>query len=136
MYHVTTRGVDGTRVVRDDEDALAFLQLMVAVVTRFHWTMHALCLMPNHYHVVVETTLAKLSRGCHRLNGVYAQRFNKKHGRRGHLFGDRFWASIVETEAHMHNACEYVIANPVRAGLCTAAADWPWTGCRYGLELS
>ena len=95
--------------------------------------MHALCLMTNHYHLVVETPRPQLSAGFHRLNGVYAQRFNNRHERRGHLFGDRFWSSVIDSEEYLAAVCRYVLGNPVRAGLCELSHDWPWTHSRFGL---
>jgi hypothetical protein len=64
------------------------------------------------------------------LNGVYAQSFNRRYGRRGHLFGDRFWSGLIEDDEELHDTCLYVLANPVRAGLCATAAQWPWSGSR------
>ena len=66
------------------------------------------------------------------LNGVYAQAFNGRHARCGHLFGERFRARVIRDEEHLYEACRYVVANPVRAGLCGQATDWPWSGTRYG----
>ena len=135
IYHVTTRGVHGVAVYSDDRDRLSFLALLADVVRRYEWECHALCLMTTHYHLIVETTLRQLSAGHQRLNGVYAQdHFNRRHGRRGHLWGDRFWSQVVESEEHLLAACSYVLANPVRAGLCANPADWRWSGCRYGLD--
>jgi REP element-mobilizing transposase RayT len=87
-------------------------------------------LLTNHYHLIVETLLKSLSRGLHRLNGVYAQAFNGRYARSGHLFGDRFAAFVIRDEDHLRNACDYVRQNPVRAGLCEEASKWPWAGSR------
>ena len=86
IYHVTARGVARMAISRDDEDRRLYLVLLARAVLREAWECHAFCLMPNHYHLVVETALARLSSGVHGLNGVYAQRFNERHGRSGHLF--------------------------------------------------
>jgi putative transposase len=129
-YHVVTRGVAGAEVFRDDDDRRFFLRLLAAVVARDHWHCYAFCLMTTHYHLVVEATLARLSAGLQRLNGVHAQRFNRRHGRHGHLFGDRFHAWLIEDEDHLENTCEYVLQNPVRAGICKTAEDWPWSASR------
>jgi putative transposase len=91
--------------------------------------------MPNHYHLIVETTGARLSAGMHHANGLYAQRFNNKYDRSGHLFGDRFHTRMIRDEAHLREACRYVLANPVRAGLCEKPSDWPWSASRYGFEV-
>ena len=92
--------------------------------------MHGFCLMPNHYHLLVATERWRLSAGVQSLNGVYAQAFNRRHGRWGHLFGERFASWVVEDDAHLVNTIEYVLQNPVRARLVERAADWPWTAVR------
>src|SRR5262245_36403045 len=72
IYHVTTRGVNGEAIYRDDDDRLNFLGLFALAVRRFGWDVHAFCLMGNHYHLVVETELHLLSEGMRLLNGVHA----------------------------------------------------------------
>jgi REP-associated tyrosine transposase len=128
IFHVTARGVDGCAIVVDDDDRAAFVGLLRQVCRRWRWRCHAYCLMNTHYHVLVEATLERLSRGCHLLNGVHARRFNERHGRTGHLFGDRFHARVVASDAHLAAATLYVRNNPVRAGLCDDARDWRWSG--------
>jgi putative transposase len=130
IYHVTARGVDRDAVFCDDADRVLFLRLLSETVDRHKWTCHAFCLMGTHYHLVVETSQAALSRGLHRLNGLYAQLFNRRHDRSGHLFGGRFHAWVLDDEEHFRHACEYVAQNPVRAGLCRQAEDWPWSSVR------
>ena len=131
---MTTRGVDRGCIYRDAEDRRTFLDLLGSVVRRRTWYLHAVCLMGNHYHLVAETTRDRLSLGMHRLNGVYAIRFNRRHARTGHLFGDRFSAYVIDSDEYLTDACRYVVNNPVRAGLCDHARDWPWSASRYGLE--
>jgi REP element-mobilizing transposase RayT len=84
--------------------------------------------MPNHYHLIVEATQDDLSLGMHRLNGRYAQRFNQRYDRVGHLFQNRFGSYVIGSDEHYERAMEYVRANPVAAGLCDRIADWPWAG--------
>jgi putative transposase len=133
IYHVTARGVDRTPIVRDDDDRRTFLVRLGDVVSRFDWCVHALCLMNTHYHLVIEASRVALSDGMKRLNGLYAQGFNDRHGRSGHVFGDRFWASLVESEEYLEAVCSYVVWNPVRAELCDEPEEWPWSRSRYGL---
>lgn len=130
VYHLTTRGVARRLIYLDDDDHRTFLALFAGVVDRYEWRCHAFCLMPNHYHAVVEALLGRVSAGMHWLNGVYAQHFNVRHRRWGHLFGERFAAWVVRDEDHLSEACRYVLENPVRAGLCDDPADWPWSGHR------
>jgi len=132
---VTTRGNCGAFVFWDDEDRLFFVQLLRRVVRRYGWRVHAYCLMGTHYHLVVETLQPLLSAGMQRVNGRHAEEFNRKYRRTGHLFGDRFGARVVEDEEYLAEVCRYVINNPVRAGLCATPADWPWSACRYGLDV-
>jgi REP element-mobilizing transposase RayT len=120
--------VDGLPIFRDDADRLSLLGLLAVTVGSERWTMEALCLMGNHYHLVLRARRAALSNGMQWLNGVYAQRFNRRYARRGHLFGDRYASWIVGSEPHLVAAIEYVLLNPVRAGLCAQAEDWPWSG--------
>jgi REP element-mobilizing transposase RayT len=128
FYHVTTRGVARCPIFLDDDDRIAFLELLAFVVRLYRWRCHAFCLMTNHYHLVLETTRARLSDGVHRLNGRYAQEFNARYDRSGHLFGARFASWLIEEEDHLNAACEYVLLNPVRAGLCEEPKDWRWSG--------
>jgi REP element-mobilizing transposase RayT len=134
IYHLGTRGVDQCTVYVDDPDRRTFLRLLASVVADYDWDVQTLCLMTNHYHLVVATERPLLSLGMQRLNGRYAEIFNRKFKRTGHLWGDRFWVRLVEDEDDLVAVCEYVVNNPVRAGLCARAADWPWSASRYGFD--
>jgi REP element-mobilizing transposase RayT len=128
VFHVTGRGVDGQAIYRDDADHSRFGQLQRLATKRWRWHVLASCQMPNHFHIVVLGELECVSRGMHLLNFRYAQRFNERHGRRGHLFQERFHARVVRDDEHLVRACEYVLDNAVRAGLCATREDWPWLG--------
>jgi putative transposase len=134
VFHVTALGVDHTAVFRDGLDRSRFLSLLSDCVTRFEWDVYAYCLMTTHYHVVLETTVEALARGMHRLNGVHALEFNRRHKRWGHLFGDRYASWVVDSDEYLTAAIEYVLFNPVRAGLCARPEEWPWSGLhpRFG----
>lgn len=136
IYHVVTRGVATTPVYRDDDDRRFFLGLLGAIASRNDWVVHAFCLMTTHYHLVVEALRDQLSNGMHRLNGAYAEQFNQRYNRRGHLWGDRFWSGLIESDEELEATWRYVLENPVRAGLCEDAAAWPWSGSRYGFDFS
>jgi putative transposase len=82
--------------------------------------------MTTHYHVIVETPEANLAVGMQHLNGFYAQRFNERHRRTGHLFQGRYGATLMQSDDHLEATLQYVLMNPVRAGLCDRADDWPW----------
>jgi putative transposase len=127
VFHATARAVFGSNLFDDDLDRLDFLHLLRTTAARFDWRCHAHCLMGTHYHLVLSSSRERLSDGMRRLNGAYARRFNKRHGRRGHLFDERFASFAIDDERHLEAAVEYVLQNPVRAGLCADAREWPWT---------
>jgi REP-associated tyrosine transposase len=131
FFHAYCRGVDGTEIFRDDTDRLNWVSVLARTVDRFHWQLWTYCLMTNHFHVVVEAQLDALSSGMHRLNGTYAQRFNRRHKRTGHLFQDRYAVRAIDNERRLVATCAYVLDNPVRAGLCDGADDWPWSAAAW-----
>jgi len=107
-----------------------FLAILGDVVRRFNWRCQAYCLMTNHYHVAVQTPDANIGDGMHRLNGLYAQAFNRRHGFKGHLFEERYWSRLVETEEHQVSLMRYVVLNPVRARMCALPHQWLWSSYR------
>ena len=88
--------------------------------------------MTNHYHLVVTTELDRLSRGMHLLNFRYAQSFNDRHGRVGHLFQNRFDARAIEADEYFVATCAYVLGNAERRGI----PDWSWRGGEMLAELA
>ena len=133
-FHVTARGVARRgHIFRDEDDRTMFLELLAESADAYDWTCHALCLMGTHYHLVLDTTCQALSAGLHRLNWLYAIRFNAKYRLFGHLFAGRFSARVIENEEYLRDACTYVLLNPVRAGLCDHLEQWPWSYYRHGL---
>jgi REP-associated tyrosine transposase len=128
VFHVTARGVAGGALFCDETDRVDFLVELTRTASALLWTCHVYCLMTTHYHLLLETSRDDLSRGMQRLNGLYAQRFNARHGRRGHVFEQRFQAYTVEGDDHFAAATKYILENPLKAGLCEAIRDWPWSG--------
>jgi REP element-mobilizing transposase RayT len=131
VFHLSTRGVDRCSIVLDDFDRRRWVWLRQDAARRFELITYAYCLMTNHYHWVVEASLEQVSRAAHRLNGIYAQGFNLRYARTGHLFGQRPDLRRIEDDEYLEDACDYVRANPVRAGLCARPADWPWSGSDF-----
>ena len=97
LYHVTSRGDRQEAIFDDDQDRTAFLNVLSEVVSRFRWRCHAYCLMGNHYHLMIETPEANLTKGMRHLNGVFTQWSNRRHNRSGHLFEGRYKAILVRT---------------------------------------
>lgn len=127
LYHITSRGDRREDIYHDDSDREDWLEVLAEVCSRHNWVVHAFCLMSNHYHLIAETPDANLSKGMRHLNGVYTQRFNRRHGLVGHLFQGRYKAILVQRDAYLLELTRYVVLNPVRAKRVNDAADWPWS---------
>ena len=130
LYHVTSRGNARAKVFTDESDYRMFLDILGFVVKRFNWICHAYCLMGNHYHLLVETPDANLSRGMRQLNGIYTQKFNWKRKKTGHLFQGRYKSILVDKEEYLLELARYMMLNPVRAGLVKAPDDYIWSSYR------
>ena len=91
---------------------------------------HAYCLMGNHYHLLVETPDGNLSLAMRQLNGVYAQAFNRRHERVGHLFQGRYLSKLVEKDTYLLAVSRYIELNPVRAGYVARPDAWEWSSFR------
>jgi len=100
---------------------------------RFDVQALAYCLMDNHYHFVMHTREANLSRLMRHINGVYTQAYNRRHGKVGHLFQGRFKAILVDRDAYLLEVCRYVDLNPVRARMVTNPEQWLWSSYRAHL---
>jgi putative transposase len=127
FFHLTARGNRRQPIFVDRDDPKLFTGLFEKVVRQLKWRCHGYCLMPNHYHLFVETPQPNLSTGMQYLNGIYAQWFNWTHGYNGHLFQGRFWSKLVETDDHLREVARYIVLNPVRAGLCEQPERWSWS---------
>jgi REP element-mobilizing transposase RayT len=126
-YHVTSRGNARQNIFVDDRDRQCFLSLLSHVSQRSRWLVYAYCLMPNHYHVLLEITDRSLSSGMRLLNGTYSQRFNRNHKRVGHLLQGRFKSIVVDKESYQLELSRYIVLNPVRAGIASEPGDWKWS---------
>lgn len=114
VYHVMARGNERRAVFRDDQDRQRFLETIGEMVDQFGVLVHAFCLMPNHYHLLLETPQANLSQAVGWLQVTYTVRFNRRHRRSGHLFQGRFKAQLVEADGYAQWLVEYIHLNPVR----------------------
>jgi len=138
IYHVNARGNNKADIYLDDLDRVRFLEILAEVAREFELDSWLICLMRNHYHWVFRTRQPNLSFAVRHLNGTYAQWWNTRHHRVGHVFQGRFKAQVVEASVYLVRLCRYVLLNPVRGGLCSHPAEWPWSSYKMlaGLTAS
>ena len=130
VYHISSRGNAQQAIFLDEKDFADFLSVLCSVVKRYHFILHAYCLMNNHYHLLMETPEGNLSRGMRQLNGLYTQRFNQRHQQVGHLLQGRYRAILVDKNNYLLELCRYVVLNPVRAKIVKNPGDWKWSTYR------
>lgn len=132
IYHVMNRGDRREPIFRDDADRKRFLETLGETCVKTDWQVHALCLMGNHFHLVVETPKGNLVAGMKWFLGTYTARFNRRHELFGHLFSGRYKALLVDAASpgYFRTVCDYVHLNPVRAQLLTpeeSLRDFAWS---------
>ena len=115
VFHLVARGNERALVFRDDRDRERFLEILEAVADRYRWRVLAYCLMGNHFHLLVMTLEPTLARGMRQLNGVYAQWFNRRQLRVGHLFQGRDKAVAVQPIATASRPGFYAAASTARS---------------------
>lgn len=127
LYHVMARGNAYADIYLEDDDRRAFLKNLAHCFALHNVICHAYCLMDNHYHLLIETPDANLSRVMRDVNGHYTQWFNAKHKRVGHVLQGRYKACVVEKELYLLELVRYIVNNPVAAGMVAHPKDWKWS---------
>lgn len=127
VYHIMSRGNGGNKIFRDKKDYQNFLAVFSDVLERDNIISYAYCLMPNHYHLLIETQDPNLSIAMRQLNGKYTQKFNIRHKRLGHLFQGRYKSILVDMENYRYKIIRYIALNPVRAKMVKTPKDWIWS---------
>ena len=130
-YHVMNRGRRGERVFETNKNYWSFIDLLGELHEVFNVRIAAYCLMPNHYHLLVQTPDANLSRSMRHLNGVYTQRYNKTHGCDGQLFKRRYKSIVLESDSYSLELVRYIHRNPLEAGLVENIKKYQWSSHRF-----
>jgi putative transposase len=126
-YHVMNRGRRKEDIFLQIEDHEAFIQVVRDTAEIWNLKVAAYCLMPNHYHLLVQTPDGNISRCMRHINGLYTQRFNRAHHKDGPLFRGRYKAVLVEGDSHLLEVMRYIHRNPLRAGIVEQLADYLWS---------
>lgn len=125
-YHCTQHGINDLPIYRSDGDRQTFLSYLGEEIARSEWECLAYSLMRTHYHLLIRLTKETLSSGFQHLNGRYAQTFNLRYGRRGHVFERRFRDVLVESDAHRYEVARYIHLNAPKVNVCPNPEDYPW----------
>jgi len=131
FYHIVNRGVEQRVVFEEKEDYTYFEELMCFYAKSHNITIHNYCLMPNHYHLLIEVKGQNLSKYMRQLNMNYAIYFNKKYKRSGHLWQGRFKSWFVTDEAYLYTLILYIENNPVKAGMVSVPEAYPYSSANY-----
>jgi putative transposase len=135
-YHVMNRGRRGEEVFAGQKDYSQFIEILKETASIWKLRIAAYCLMPNHYHLLVQTPNGNLSRCQRHIDGVYTQRFNRAHGVDGPLFRGRYKSILVEADSYLLPLVRYIHRNPVRAGLTKTSTGYVWSSHRGYLSSS
>lgn len=128
------RGLERRTIFRDNQDSRSFLQLVSEAAKRWNVHCHAACLMNNHYHLLLHDADGHLSRAMRHIDGVFTQRFNRRHHRDGPLLRGRFRSQVVDSENYLLEAIRYIHLNPVKARIVTRADQFGWSSHRHYLN--
>ena len=130
IYHILARGIGQQRIFEQAEDYEQFLDFLFETKKRACFVLYAYTLMGNHIHLLLQEGPEPISQIFKRLGTRYAQWFNGKYGRSGHLFQNRFGSEPIEDDNYFLTVLLYIYQNPVKAGICSIAADYEWSSRR------
>ena len=130
-YHVINRGNGRTTVFHKSQDYDAFLSLLTEAKKRHRVKIFGFCVMPNHFHLVLEPAhQTARSQFMQWLLTSHVRRYHKHYGTSGHIWQGRFKSFPVQRDEHLITVLRYVLQNPVRAGLSETIHEWPWSSAR------
>ena len=135
-YHVMNRGRRGESVFQSKDDYQRFIDILHEAIELYCLRISAYCLMTNHYHLLVQTPDANISRCMRHINGLYTQRFNAQYGYDGPLFKGRYKAILVGEDSYLLQLVRYIHNNPVRAGIVNRAELYEWSSHRGYLSTA
>ena len=135
-YHVMNRGRRSEFIFLDKHDYSMFIDLLIELSEMWNANVAAYCLMTNHYHILVQTPDANISRCMRHLNSVYTQRYNSRHGFNGPLFRGRYKSILVCEDSYLLQLVRYIHKNPVKAGIVKNIPDYEWSSYKGYLSYA
>jgi putative transposase len=130
IYHLMARGNRKQPIFADARDRRQFLKILAVGLEKFGAECYAYCLMGTHFHLIVRTPRANVSRLMGHVDGLHARYVNWRHGYTGHLFDGPYRGIVIDDTSYLRDAIAYVLRNPVTAGITSEAGSWPWSSYR------
>ncbi len=130
-HHVMNRGYDGNRIFAGNKNKSQFLDYLEGASNQMKIRLFAYCIMDNHYHLILENTSDRMSDFLKLLNGQYGMYYRKMYGGKGYVFQSRFKSTIIEDDGYLIKSIEYLLQNPVRAGIVPFAENYIWSSIQY-----
>lgn len=127
IYHIIMRGINRQTIFEDEEDYNKFIQTLQRFKEICEYKIYAYCLMGNHLHLLLEEGKEPLETVMRKICGSYVFWYNKKYGRVGNLFQDRYMSEPVEDNGYLLNVTRYIFRNPIKAGIVTNVDNYKWT---------
>ncbi len=128
FFHIITQGINKSYIFEKPEDIKYYIKIMYSLSKEQKIKIVGYCIMSNHAHMLIQTeNLQELSKYMQRLNTKYGKYYNKKYTRVGYVFRDRYKAEGIYNERYLYNCLKYIYDNPVKAGMCEKAEDYPYS---------
>ena len=134
IYHVMSRGNRRGALFRDKADYVRFLQCITKAREIFSFKIHSICLMTNHFHMVLETSDVALWKIMQRILHPYSMDFNRKYKITGHVFESRYTACIIEDDRYLLEVSRYIHLNPVKAAMVREPLQYEYSSYKHFVE--
>jgi REP element-mobilizing transposase RayT len=128
LYHVIVRGNQRQKIFTSNSDYRAYIERLARYRKKYDYVLHAYCLMPNHVHLLVESSEHPLAKFMQGLQQSYSQYFNLKHRKTGHVFEGRYKAILCQKDEYLLQLIRYIHLNPVRAGMVRSPERYRHSG--------
>lgn len=130
-FHVITQGINRSYIFNNENDIKYYIQTMYKLKNEYNINIIAYCIMNNHAHFLIQVqSIEQMSKYMQRLNAKYGIFYNKKYNRVGYVFRDRYKSEGIYSEEQLYNCIKYIFENPVKAGMCKQASDYPYSNYR------
>ena len=133
LHHIMVRGISKTDIFGDDQDRTRFLERLGVTVMEGQCTVYAWSLMTNHVHILFKSGKQGISSVMRRLLTWYAQYYNRRRKRTGHLFENRYKSILCDEDNYLLALVRYIHLNPLRSGIVKTIEElnrYPWSGHR------